>query len=334
VLSNANFYFQLTRKYVILFGNMFNNITLVKSRSSGAEIERIKVPIVYGPKEKYITRLQSDPDLQRETQITLPRMSFELTGFSYDPTRKQNSLLRNARANTSSMADGQYMGVPYNLSFDLNIYARNIDDGTQIIEQILPYFNPDYTVTIDSVPQMGFLKDIPIILNSVSNDIDYEGAFDAVRFVTWKLSFTMKGYYYGPIKNTKIIRKIDANIYNDESLRAGYIIRINTDSGNEGTYKIDDVVYQGSDYQTATAYGRVLSWEPNNGKLTIGGAQGQFSTNNTIRAASTNAAYNIVSFDATPLKLVNIHIEPKPNTANPGDNYGYDTTITEWPNIP
>lgn len=331
MLSNQHFYYQLTRKYVILFGNMFNNITLVRRNTAGTELERIKVPIVYGPKEKYITRLASDPDLQRETQVTLPRMSFEMSGFTYDPSRKQNSLLRNGKADTATRADSQYMGVPYNLNFDLTVYTKNIDDGTHIIEQIVPYFNPDYTVTIDSIPQLGFLKDIPIILNSVSNDIDYEGNFDTVRFVTWRLSFTMKAYFYGPISKSKIIRKIDANIYNDPSLRAGNIVRINVDQGNNGTYKLDDVVYQGSSYQTATAYGRVIAWNPQNAKLVIGGAQGQFVVNTAITSASTNASYRLASFETTPLKLSNIHIEPDPVTAEPGDDYGYDITITEWP---
>lgn len=333
MLSNAHFYHKLTRKYVVIFGNMFNNITLVRTnKDTNAEIERFKIPILYAPKEKYYARLQSDPDLQRELQVSLPRLSFELTGFSYDPTRKQNSLLKAATANTSTRAAMQYMGVPYDLTFELNLYTRNIDDGTHVIEQILPYFNPDYTVTTNLIPELGFERDIPIILKSVRNNIEHEGNFDAIRFVTWTLEFTMKVHYFGPVSTPKIIRKIDANIYNDPSLVTGNIIRINTNQGNSGTFKIDDVVYQGNNYQTATAYARVVSWAPTTGKLTIGGAQGQFFANSTIKAVSTNASYNISSFDTSALKLANIHIEPKPNTAEPGDDYGYTTIITEWPN--
>lgn len=332
MLSNRNFYFQLTRKYVILFGNMFNSITLLRrNRLTNEELERRKVPIIYAPKEKYYARLNSDSDLQREIQVSLPRMSFEMTSITYDPSRKQNSLLKTPKASQPGAASSQYMGVPYDLEFELNIYARNIDDGTQIIEQILPYFNPDYSVSIVPIPELGFIKDIPIILNSVSNQIEHEGNFDAVRYVTWRLTFTMKVDYYGPISTPKIIRKIDTNIYNDPSLKAGYIVRINTANGNSGTFKINDVVYQGDNYQTATAYGQVVSWNQQTGYLTIGGAQGQFAVNNTIRAASTNAAYNISSFDVSPLKLANIHIEPIPTDAEPGDDFGYDTTITEWP---
>ena len=139
MLSNAHFYYQLTRKYVILFGNMFNNVSLIKTnKDTGVEIERLKVPIVYAPKEKYYARLRSDPDLERPMQVILPRMSFELTGFTYDASRKQNSLLRSAKGNSSTRTSSQYMGVPYDLTFDLQIYARNVDDGTHIVEQILP----------------------------------------------------------------------------------------------------------------------------------------------------------------------------------------------------
>lgn len=332
MLSNAYFYYQLTRKYVILFGNMFNNITLKRvNRDTDIEIERFKVPIVYAPKEKYYARLRADPDLNRPIQTVLPRMSFELTGFRYDPSRKQNSLLRSAKGSTTTGVKSQYMGVPYDLTFELQIYSRNVDDGTHVVEQILPYFNPDYTITIDSIPELGFLKDVPIVLESVNNQIEHEGNFDAVRFVTWTLSFTMKAYYYGPIATPKIIRKSITNIYNDETLQAGYIVRINTTSGNNGTYQVDDMVYQGDSYQTATAYGSVLNWNPNNGKIVIGGAQGTFQLNVAIKALSTNASYTASTFETAPLKLANITIEPNPIDALPNSDYGYTTTITEWP---
>jgi len=331
MLSNQYFYYQLTRKYVILFGNMFNNITVKRiNRDTNTELERIKVPLIYAPKEKYIARLASDPDLSREIQVNLPRMSFEMTSITYDPSRKQNSLLKNPKSSTATKAISQFIGVPYDINFELNIYTRNIDDGTHIVEQILPYFNPDYTVTVNPISEMGFLKDIPIILNTVTNSVEHEGNFDAVRFVTWRLEFTMKAHFYGPVTSTNIIRKIDVNIYNDESLKAGNIVRVNTGTGN-GSFKISDVIYQGSNYQVATAYGTVLEWDKDNNRLVIGGAQGQFAVNNTVRAVSTNAVYTIASFEASPLKLVNIHIESDPITANPGDDYGYTTTITEWP---
>jgi hypothetical protein len=332
MLSNAHFYFQSTRKYIILFGNLFNNISLIrKNKTTGSEIERIKIPIIYAPKEKYIARLASDPDLQREIQVALPRMSFEMTSISYDASRKQNSLLKNPKASSQTSSSSQYVGVPYDLGFELNIYTRNVDDGTHIVEQILPYFNPDYTVAINPIADMGFIKDTPIILNSVTNSIEHEGNFDAVRFVTWRLTFNMKAYFYGPITQSKIIRKIDTNIYNDPSVVAGYIVRANLGAG-AGTFKLDDIVYQGNNYTTALAYGKVSEWKPDINVLQIGAAQGQFTANSIVRALSSNASYTIASFDSSPLKLVNIHITPNPADAELGDDFGYTTVITEWPN--
>jgi len=333
-MFGTHFYHKLIRKYVVLFGTMFNNITLVRTDSdTGKELERMKVPIVYAPKEKYIIRLRQDSDQQKQIAIKLPRMSFEMTGITYDPSRKQNSMLKIAKPNSATTAKSSYMAVPYDITFELNLYARNIDDGTQIIEQILPYFNPDYTATIDPVTTLGVLKDVPIILNSVSNTIDHEGNYDAVRFVNWTLTFTMKAHFYGPVSNPKIIRKVIANIFNDQSLQSGYITRMNLTSGNDGTFHMDDIAYQGNSYNSANAYGIILSWTADNGKLALGGVQGQFKLNNTIHALSSNASYKLNSFDISPLKLSKITIQPDPLTAEPGDDYGYTTQILEWPDI-
>lgn len=331
MLGHANFYHHLTRKAVILFGRMFDDISIVrKNDQTGKEVNRFLVPIVYAPKEKMVTRVLSDPDLLRQLQAILPRMSFEITGISYDATRKQNSLLKTNKTSSSTSASTAYMGVPYDITFSLNVYARNIDDGAQIVEQILPFFNPDFTVSAKMVPDLGFYKDIPIILNSVTNNIEYEGNYDSVRFVFWTLNFTMKMNYYGPISQTKIIRTVYANIYNDPSLKSGYITKLNLTNAN-GVFKAEDMIYQGNTYKTATAYAFVLYHDKNNNILTLGATQGQFKVNNTIHAVSTNAHAIIDSFYADPLKLAEIKITPDPITANPGDDYGYTIDITEWP---
>lgn len=307
---------------------MFNEINFFKYNPNGTELSRIKVPIVYGPKDKYVTRLDSDPDLFKGSQITLPRISFEITNIVYDATRKQNSLLRMAKGASATSVSSSYMGVPYDISMELIVYAKNIDDGTQVLEQILPYFNPDYTVTINPVPELGFLKDIPIVLNNVNQNIQYEGNYDSVRYCYWTLNFTIKGYFFGPISTPKIIRKAIANIFNDPSLVRGYITKVNLGTGN-GIFKIADTVYQGDRYETATAYGIVNEYSADLDKLILGGVQGSFNVNNTIRAVSTNAVYTIASFDATPIKLAQVVVEPDPIDAQPGDDFGYTTTITE-----
>ena len=330
MLSSAHFYYQLTRKYVVIFGTMFNDILLVRrDPTTKQELERVKVPILYGPKEKYIYHLQQDPDLQKEIAITLPRMSYEITGIQYDPSRKQNTMLRQAKGNTATRVASNYMGVPYNFTIEMSIYSRNIDDANQVLEQILPYFTPDYTITVNPIPELGFTKDIPIVLDTVSQEITYEGNYESTRMIIHNLTFTLKGYFWGPVTNPKIIRKVIANIFNDPSLQAGYVTRVNVTG--TGDFKRDDLVYQGPNYQTATAYGTVLSWFPGNGKLMLGGVQGQFKVNNTIRALSTNATYTIESFDVSPLKLASIVTEPDPLTAEPTDDFGYTQTITEFP---
>jgi hypothetical protein len=331
MLSNPPFYHQLTRKAVVLFGRLFDDITLVrKNDQTGEETNRFLVPIVYSPKEKMVTRIFSDPDLLRQVQVILPRMSFEITGITYDATRKQNSLLKAARSNTTTHVTASYMGVPYDINFQLNIYARNIDDGTQIVEQILPFFNPDFTVSTNMIPDLGALKDVPIILNNVSNDIQYEGDFDSVRYVNWTLNFTMKMYYYGPISYPKIIRTVYANIYNDPSLQTGYITRINT-SNATGTFKVNDTVFQGNSYHTATATAVVVSYNRQLNQLVLGATQGTFKVNTAIHAVSTNGVCTLASFYASPMLLAGIRIQPDPINARPTDDYGYYTDIIEWP---
>jgi hypothetical protein len=310
---------------------MFNNINIVRmSKDENTEITRFKVPIVYGPKDKFVTRMESDPDLYRSIQTVLPRMSFELIEVSYDAQRKQNSLLRVAKGDTASRVNSAYMGVPYNFRFDLSIYAKTVDDGNHIVEQIIPYFNPDYTLTITPVPELAFLKDIPIILENINQNVQYEGNQDVVRYVYWTLSFTLKGYLFGPISKPKIIRKAIANIFNDPSLVLGYTVKINTGTGN-GVFKINDTIYQGDNFQSASAYGTVIEWNQNNSKLVISGVQGTFKVNNTIHASSTNATYKIASFDTTPIKLASVVVTPDPIDAEPESDFGYTTTITEWP---
>lgn len=332
MLGNSHYYHQLTKKAVILFGRLFDDISIIrKNDQTGKEVNRFLVPIIYAPKEKMVTRVFSDPELTRQLQALLPRMSFEISGLTYDASRKQNSLLKASKPVTGgSTASSAYMGAPYDLNFQLNVYARNIDDGTQIVEQILPFFNPDFTVSASMVPDLGFIKDIPVVLNNVTNNIEYEGNYDSVRYVYWTLNFTMKLHYYGPITTPKIIRTVYANIHNDENLNPRYITKMLVTNAN-GNFKIEDTVFQGNSYNTANAQGIVLSFREDSGLLTLGATQGSFLVNNTIHAVSTNAVCKIASFYEPPSKLVEIKIEPDPITANVGDDYGYTTTITEWP---
>jgi hypothetical protein len=192
------------RKYVILFGTIFNDIWITRVNSSGESIQTLKVPLSYGPKEKFLARLDGNPDLDNKVAIVLPRISFEMTSLVYDSERKLNTLNRLYKQSTTGGTDDrmgyQYMPVPYNMTFQMSIMVKNAEDGTRIIEQILPYFTPEWTASVNLVPDINGTFDIPIILNDVSVTDTYEGAFDQRRAIIWDLTFTMKGYIFGPTK--------------------------------------------------------------------------------------------------------------------------------------
>jgi hypothetical protein len=174
----------------------------------------MKVPITYSAKDKMLARIQQDPNIDRPTAtIPLPLMTFELTSTTYDGDRKLPTINRSAtkNANNSNIVNYQYNPVPYNFGFRLNILVKNAEDGTKIVEQILPFFTPDFTVTVQLIPQMNELKDIPVILNSISHEDTYSGDLKERQTLTWTLDFTLKGYLYGPIKTSKIIKY--ANVY-------------------------------------------------------------------------------------------------------------------------
>ena len=169
-MFGKHFYHESLRKVVVAFGTIFNNITIHRTDSSGNVIQSLKVPLAYSPKEKFLTRLEQQPNLDnREFSVTLPRMGFEIAGISYDPSRKLQKLgkFKAVKSSSSSIMDYQYNPVPYNISFNLFSFTATAEGGLQIIEQILPYFQPDYTVTINAIPSMGIKRDVPIILNSV-----------------------------------------------------------------------------------------------------------------------------------------------------------------------
>ena len=215
------FYHESLRKIIIAFGTIFNNIHIHRKDSSGNVVQSIKVPLAYSPKEKFIARLDQQPDLveDRRVAVTLPRMGFEISGISYDPSRKLNRLGTIKKVRSSS-TDGKIMNkqfnpVPYNISMNLYSFTSSAEGGLQIIEQILPFFQPDYTVTIRTVPSMNLVRDVPIILNSVNYEDTYSGDFTTRRAVVYTLSFTAKTYLYGPISQQRVIKETQADMYTD-----------------------------------------------------------------------------------------------------------------------
>ena len=194
------FYHQILRKTVIAFGSLFNDITIKHTNSANEVVSVIKVPLSYGPTQKFLARLEQSPNLSNPTQITLPRMSFEFTGLSYDTARK---LTTTQTFLSKSVTDGTetkktYMPVPYNLQFELSIMSKLNDDALQIIEQILPYFQPSYNLTVELIDEINEKRDIPIILENVTMQDDYEGNFDKRRVLIYTLRFSAKLYLFGP----------------------------------------------------------------------------------------------------------------------------------------
>jgi len=214
MLGGNHFYHRTIRKIVVAFGTIFNDIHLVRYTNDGLTAkEKFRVPLSYGSKEKYLTRITQDPDLQKSVNIVVPRISFEMTGLSYDSSRKKVSTLRNFSANNATRLNAQYVPIPYNFDFSMSIYVRNTEDGTQILEQILPFFTPDFSVTVNFIPEMNQKYDLPIILNSVSTTVDYEGDLMSTRLILWDLQFTAKGYIWPTISTPKYIRQANTNIY-------------------------------------------------------------------------------------------------------------------------
>ena len=213
-MLGSTFYHQTIRKYVAVFGTLFNDINIERKNSSGTVVERLKVPLAYGPKQKWLLAVQDTTADRKVIATRTPRMGFAMTGVSYDTARKLNTIGRNVAANTSSTTTNMitmYNPVPYNFDFELFILVKNAEDGTQILEQILPYFTPEFTVTVNTIPDMNIKADVPIVLNSSSVADEYEGDLSTRRTITWTLSFVLKGFIYPNLTSGEIIKTIEVN---------------------------------------------------------------------------------------------------------------------------
>ena len=221
-MFGTHFYHQKVRKCVAIFGALFNNLYVVRKVSSGASISQIKVPLSYAPKEKFLERIRENPDLDNDTKVAikLPRMSFEITSLAYDATRQLTKVSNFAALGTANTNRQKfYSPVPYTINFQLNIFAKNQDDALQIVEQILPTFNPQYSLTIKpfATEFPTFKEDIPIIIQSVSFADDFEGAMEQRRTIVYTLDFEMKVCFYGAINTGNIIRKSITNVFDMEA---------------------------------------------------------------------------------------------------------------------
>jgi hypothetical protein len=245
-MFGTSFYNETTRRYTAVFGTLFNDIQITRKDNSGSTIQTMTVPLNYGPMQKFLARLEQDPTLTAP-QITLPRMSFELTGMSYDAERNLTPMGRHSKSisNNDSSFNTQYTPAPYNLTFQLNIMTKFKEDGTKIIEQILPYFKPDFTPTVKLIDALEVYLDVPIVLDSVTFEDSYEGNFEQRRALIWTLTFTMKGYFFGPVTQKKVIKFVKANMYSDvtsNTINEYVTVQPGLTSNNTPTQNINETV--------------------------------------------------------------------------------------------
>ena len=212
MLNNNIFYHSLTRKVIVAFGSLFSNIR-IERRKDGQAQQTIDVPIAYAPKEKWIVRIDQDPNLENHTYTTLPRLSFEITGMSYDATRKTSRMNYITATDCFSNTSKIYSPVPYNINITLYALTKTQEDALQIVEQILPYFTPEYTMSIKAIGS-NVLIDVPIVLDNISVQDDYDGDFSQRRFVIYTINFTVKTYFYGPVIDSKLIGNTIVDITN------------------------------------------------------------------------------------------------------------------------
>ena len=240
-MLGTQFYNQAVRKTVVSFGTLFNNIELKKT-VDGQVIETEKVPLAYGPKQKFLYRLQGNPTDGRKVAITLPRIYFEMTGIDYDPSRKTPATQKYKTVinDNGNEVRTQYVPVPYNISFEVGILCKSQDDGLQILEQILPFFQPSFSMSLKFIPDMDEVRDVAVVLNSVDFDDDWEDDFSTRRSITYSMQFTAKSYIYGPYTKADVIRKSriietigDTNV-NKRHVELSYTPKAKTDINQDG----------------------------------------------------------------------------------------------------
>lgn len=309
------------RKYVIFFGTLFNNVWLRRYNASGQIVQNMKVPLNYGPREKFLARLDGNPEFDRQIAIQLPRMSFEMTNLYYDSQRKLSSINKIYAANPQdpTRAKYQFNPVPYNIEFTLSILVKNAEDGTYIVEQILPFFTPEWTATLNINADMGTKYDVPVVLESVTSEDSYEGAFTERRAIIWSLTFTMKGYLFGPTKTTgpgtKFIKDIDINLYDVD-----YDLPI-----DQATATNSDLV--GSVQVTPGAYsnGTALSDPLNTWTYQLANSTGTFVTGELLTVNSSAYTY-VVEANSTTVQVRNVEGNIAANSVLTGE-YGFSATV-------
>jgi hypothetical protein len=330
MLGNAQFYHRTIRKMVVVFGTLFNDLEIVRYTQAGVPKEKWKVPLTYSPKERFLTAITSDPNLIKSINTVVPRMSFNLDSMEYDVNRKQVSTLRNFAQNDDTSVSTQFVPIPYNYQFSLSIYVRNTEDGTQILEQILPFFTPDFNVTVDFIPEMDQKYNVPIILDSVASTVEYEGGMNdgSTRLILWDLTFTAKSYIWPPVKSGKYIKTANTNSFIDLTSKEIQKVYVDYANGNGVFAQGETLRSNNSDlFGTVDYFSNTSS-----GVLIITGANKFIKVGDKLTGDYTGASYNVVVTDINSLNVVQIKTTTNPGTADLGDEFGFIETIKEYPN--
>lgn len=318
------------RKIVLAFGNLFSQIPLVRYDNNQNEIERFIVSLIYAPKEQYVNRLNDDPELDSKVQIVIPTLSYEMMGMSYDASRKQITNNKNFfQSNDQTLS--QYNPVPYDFDFNLSLYSRTFEDAHQVVEHILSYFTPDYTIKVNLVPSMGITKELPIILKSVDRDVEYEGDREGnSRRIIFTFNFTVKGYIFGKASNItdKLITHSITNIITYPDPEG--IFAFNLNPKGYGNYKVNEYVYQGSSLNNATAVAKVVRFDKTNNILYVTGLNGDFISTTPLIGSLSNATYRYLSSSPSATELSRVDVTVSPSGAIPTDNWKANTSITEF----
>lgn len=311
---------QAIRKTTVAFASLFKDIPFIKYDENGNEVEKLKVPIIYGNKEKYVKR----QDIAHEkVQITLPRIEYGLIDMTYDPSRRTNQANKISGCSSNGTV---YVNspLPYNFNFEIVLYTRNVEDANQIMEYILPFFYPDYNMKLNFVPEAGIIKNVPITFTGESEEEDASGSFDdPIRSVFRTLNFVARSYIFQPPKYTKPILQAETNVYVPSSTNE-YILN----SGN-GFFIIGESVFQGFSYDRATGVGIVDSWNPNTKILKMNIQRGKFVANSSISNLQSTTTYNILTLPNSGLSY-NIITTPVPNTFPVDGPYEYNIVLNDY----
>jgi len=271
MIGSSPFYNTLFKKYVVIFGTLFNNIKIERKNSSGGLEQTFKVPIAYGPREKFLARIEENPDAAALTAIKLPRMAFEISSISYAPNRKLqtiNKIASKKSVNGVNVYDKVFNPVPYDIGFKLDIMSKTMEDGLRIVEQILPYFTPEWTVSAKLLGNdFDNVTDIPLVLDSVSIDDSYAADFTTRRVLVFSLNFTMKCYFFGPVTASRLIKLADVRLYADTTANTGVVtttIRPGLTADGEPTANLDLSVAL-SQIDEDDMYGYIITTEDNYG---------------------------------------------------------------------